>query len=104
VLEALVTARNKGLQSESKVVLAEALEATGNLEGAAKQLEELAAAPKGAPYPQDAALLSLAGVRERQGKTAEAKRVYADLLARYPQSPFAADARQRTSDPAAAGR
>jgi tetratricopeptide (TPR) repeat protein len=97
VLEGLVTSRNKGLAAESQVVLAEALEATGNLDRASKLLEDLAAAPKGAPYPQDAALLLLGGVRERQGKAEDAKRAYADLLARYPQSPFAADARQRTS-------
>jgi TolA-binding protein len=40
-------------------------------------------------------LMLLAGVRERQGKSDDAKRVYADLIARYPQSPFAADAKQR---------
>ena len=97
VLEGLVTTRNKALAAESQVVLAEALEATGNLDRAAKLFEDLAAQPKGAPYPQDAALLHLGGVRERQGKPDDAKRVYADLLARYPQSPFAADARQRTT-------
>lgn len=96
-LEGLVTTRNKGLAAEAQVVLASALEATGNLDRAAKLLEDLAAAPKGAPYPQDAALLLLGGLRERQGKPGDAKRVYADLLARYPQSPFAADARQRTT-------
>jgi TolA-binding protein len=43
-------------------------------------------------------LLLLGGLRERQGKTEDAKRVYADLLARYPQSPFATDAKQRIAD------
>ena len=104
VLQGLAAAGNKGLQAEGKVVLAEALEATGNLDGASKLLEELATAPKGAPYPQAAALLSLGGVRERQGKVDDAKRVYSDLVAQYPQSPFAADARQRTTDLTAAGR
>jgi tetratricopeptide (TPR) repeat protein len=104
VLEGLATARNRGLQAEAKVVLAEALEATGNLDGAAKLLEELAGAAKGAPYPQDAALLLLGGLRERQGKNDDAKRTYADLLARYPQSAFAADARQRTTELTASGR
>ena len=98
VAEELVTSRNKGLQAEAKVVLAEALEATGNFDRAATLLEELAAAPKGSPYPQDAALLLLGGVRERQGRRDDAKRIYEDLLARYPQSPFAADARQRSTD------
>jgi len=104
VLEGLVTASNKALQAEAKVVLAEALEATGNFDRAATLLEELASAPKGAPYPQDAALLLLAGLRERQGKPDDAKRVYDDLIARYPQSPFATDARQRTTELAAQAR
>ena len=103
VLESLGSAGNKGLQAESKAVLAEALEATGNPDGAAKLLEELASAPKGSPYPQAAALLSLGGLRERQGKSGDAKRIYDDLIARYPQSPYAADARQRTTG-SAAGR
>ena len=94
-LEALASGGNKGLDAEAKVVLAEALEASGNPERAATLLQELAAAGKGAAYPQDAALLLLGGVRERQGKKQDAKSVYADLIARYPQSPFAADAKQR---------
>jgi len=96
VLEGLVAGGNKGLDAEAKVMLAEASEATGNPERAAKLLEELASPDKAAVYPQDAALMLLAGVRERQGKPEDAKRAYADLLARYPQSPFAADAKQRT--------
>lgn len=98
VLEALVTGRHRGLEAEARVMLAEALEATGNPERAATLLEGLASAGKGTPYPQDAALLLLGGLRERQGKKDDAKRVYADLLARYPQSPFAPDARQRTTE------
>ena len=95
VLEALVGVSDKGLGAEAKVVLAEASEATGNPERAAKLLEELATAGKGAAYPQDAALMLLGQLRDRQGKTEDAKRAYADLIARYPQSPFAADAKQR---------
>ena len=98
VLEGLVTGRDKGLAAEARVLLAEASEAAGNPERAAKLLEELASPTKGAAYPQDAALLLLGGLRERQGKTEDAKRVYADLLARYPQSPFATDAKQRIAD------
>jgi len=98
VLEGLMTGRDKGLDAEARVMLAEAAEAAGNPERAAKLLEELASPTKGAAYPQDAALLLLGGLRERQGKTEDAKRVYADLLARYPQSPFATDAKQRIAD------
>jgi hypothetical protein len=95
VLEGLTSGSDKGLDAEAKVMLAEASEASGNPERAAKLLEELAAAGKNAAYPQDAALMLLAGLRERQGKVDDAKRVYADLIARYPQSPFAADAKLR---------
>ena len=95
VLEGLVAGRDKALGAEAKVTLAEALEATGNPDRAAKLLEELAAPEKGAAYPQDAALMLLGRLRDRQGKTEDAKRAYADLIARYPQSPFAADAKQR---------
>jgi TolA-binding protein len=95
VLEGLVAGPDKGLGAEAKVMLAEASEANGNPEGAAKLLEELASADKGAAYPQDAALMLLGRLRDRQGKTEDAKRAYSDLIARYPQSPFAADAKQR---------
>lgn len=98
VLEALVSSRDKSLGAEAKVVLAEASEASGNPERAAKLLDELASAAKGASYPQDAALMLLGGLHERQGKTADAKRVYSDLVARYPQSPFAADAKLRIAN------
>jgi tetratricopeptide (TPR) repeat protein len=96
-LEAMASGGNKGLSVEAKVVLAEASEATGNPERAVALLQELASAGKGAVYPQDAALLALGGVRERQGKADDAKKVYAELLARYPQSPFAASAKERTT-------
>jgi hypothetical protein len=95
VLEGLTSGPDKSLAAEAKVVLAEASEASGNPERAAKLLEELAAPDKSPAYPPDAALMLLAGLRERQGKPDDAKRVLADLVARYPQSPFAADAKQR---------
>jgi len=98
VLEGLMTSRNEGLATAAKVSLAEAVETGGNAERAATLLQEVAAPAKGASYPTDAALLLLGGVRDRQGKKDEAKRVYDDLLARFPQSPFAADARQRTGE------
>ena len=98
MLEGLQSGRDKALDAEAKVMLAEALEATGNPDRAAKLLEELAAPTKGAAYPQDAALILLARLRERQGKKEDAKRVYADLIARFPQSPFAADAKLKNAD------
>jgi len=101
VLEDLAKSGNEGLAATAKVSLAEALEASGNAERAATLLQELAAPAKGGAYPQDAALFMLGGLRERQGKKDEAKKIYDDLLSRFPQSPFAADVRQRTGDQAA---
>jgi hypothetical protein len=100
VLEGLLSSRNAALAAEAKVALAEAVESAGNPERAATLLQEVAAPAKGGYYPPDAALLLLAGVRERQGKKDEAKRAYDDLLTRFPQSPFAADVRQKTAAPA----
>ncbi len=99
VLEGLVGVGNETLAAGAKVSLAEAVEATGNPERAATLLQEVASAAKEAHYPPDAALLLLGGVRERQGKPEDAKRIYEDLVARFPQSAFAADARQRTGAP-----
>jgi TolA-binding protein len=44
----------------------------------------------------------LGGLRERQGKKDEAKRVYDDLVARFPQSPYATELKQRAADAAKA--
>jgi tetratricopeptide (TPR) repeat protein len=101
VLEGLTGNANDGLAAGAKVALAEAVEATGNAERAATLLQEVAAPAKGASYPTDAALLLLGNLRERQGKKDEAKRAYDDLLAKFPQSPFAAEARQRAGAQAA---
>jgi len=97
LLEGLVTSRNEALAAEAKIALAEAAESAGNGDRAASLLQEVASPPKGGYYPPDGALLLLGGLRERQGKKDEAKRVYDELLTRFPQSPFAADARERTS-------
>jgi len=96
VLEGLTNNANAGLAASAKVALAGAVEATGNAERAATLLQEVAAPAKGASYPTDAALILLGNLRERQGKKDEAKRTYEDLLARFPQSPFAAEARELT--------
>jgi len=93
VLEGAARASSPRIAAQAKVSLAEAVEAGGDPERAATLLQDVASATDGA-YPQDAALFVLATVRERQGKAAEAKKVYEDLLARFPQSAFAADARQ----------
>jgi hypothetical protein len=97
VLEGLVSSRNEAIAVEAKLALAEAAEAAGNPDRAAGLLQEVASPSKTGYYPPDAALLLLGGLRERQGKKDEAKRVYDDLVARFPQSQFAADARQRAT-------
>ena len=102
VLEGLTGSGNEGLAAAAKVSLAEAAEATGNADRAVTLLQELAAPAKGtAAYPTDSVLFLLGGVRERQGKKDEAKKVYDDLIARFPQSPLAAGARQRMGESAA---
>jgi tetratricopeptide (TPR) repeat protein len=104
VLEQLTTNANEGLAAEAKVSLAEAVEASGNPERAATLLQEVATPAGKASYPADAALLLLASLHERQGKKAEAKKAYDDLIAKFPQSPFAAEARQRVGQPTGTGR
>lgn len=97
VLEGLTSSGSESLAAAAKVSLAEAAEATGNADRAATLLQEVAAAAKPA-YPADAALFMLGSVRERQGKKDEAKRVYDDLIARFPQSPFATDLKARAAE------
>jgi tetratricopeptide (TPR) repeat protein len=96
VLTGLTASGHEAIAAEAKVALAEAVETTGDAERAAGLLQEVATAAKPS-YPQDAALLLLGGLRERQGKKDEAKRVYDDLLAKFPQSAFASDAKQRST-------
>jgi TolA-binding protein len=81
--------------------MAEAASAAKDYDRAATLLQEVATSMSGA-FPPDGALMLLAGVREEEGKNGEAKRVYDDLVARYPQGAFAAEARQRATDLAAA--
>jgi tetratricopeptide (TPR) repeat protein len=98
ILESLAASGNAGLAATAKVALAEAAEAAGNPERAASIYQELSAATKDAAYPPDAALLMLGGVRQRQGKKDEAKKVYDDVVARFPQSPFATEAKARAAE------
>jgi tetratricopeptide (TPR) repeat protein len=100
VLESIASSGNARLAAQAKVSLAEAASAAGDLDRAATLLQDLAQSPAGA-YPPDGALMLLAGVREQQGKKGEAKKTYDDLLARFPQSAFAGEARQRSGDLAA---
>ena len=96
VLQGLVGSGNASIAAEAKVAMAEAAEATGDAERAATLLNEIAMDAKPV-YAQDAALMLLGGVRERQGKKDEARKAYDDLLAKFPQSAFASDAKQRST-------
>lgn len=96
VLEGLTRSGNASVAADAKVAMAEAAEATGDAERAASLLNELATATPPV-YAQDAALMLLGGVRERQGKKDEAKQAYDDLQAKFPQSAFASDAKERST-------
>jgi tetratricopeptide (TPR) repeat protein len=96
VLDGLTKSGNPIIAAEAKIAMAGAAEATGDAERAATLLNEVATAEKPL-YPQDAALMLLGGLRERQGKKDEAKKAYDDLLAKFPQSSFASDAKQRSA-------
>jgi tetratricopeptide (TPR) repeat protein len=101
VLESVASSGNERLAAQAKISMAEAASAAKDYDRAATLLQEVATSMSGA-FPPDGALMLLAGVREEEGKNGEAKRVYDDLVARYPQGAFAAEARQRATDLAAA--
>jgi TolA-binding protein len=97
VLEGVSASSNAALATQAKVALAQALAAGGNTDRAATILNEIAAAPAGI-YPPAAAALALADLRAAQGKKAEAKKGYEDVVSRFPESPFAGQARSRISE------
>jgi tetratricopeptide (TPR) repeat protein len=101
VLESVASSGNARLAPQAKVALAQAAHAAGDTERAATLLQEVAAATDGM-YPPDAALTLLAHMRESQGKKGEAKRIYDDIAARFPNGAFAADARTRSTELGAA--
>jgi TolA-binding protein len=94
VLEGVSSSSNAALATQAKVALAQALAAGGNGDRAATILSELAKAPAGI-YPPAAAALALADLRAAQGKKAEAQKGYEDVVSRFPESPFATQARSR---------
>lgn len=100
VLEAIARSSSPALAAQAKVSLAQALAASGNPDRAATLLAEIAAATDGA-YPADAALAALAELQAKQGKKAEARKTYEEILTRFPQSPFAEEARRETGGGAA---
>ena len=101
VLETLA-AGGTPIAPQAKVALANALAAKGDYDRAVALLQEVAGLT-GAAFPPDAALSMAAALRARQGKNDEARKMYEDLLSRYPQSPLSQDARQRVAELAAGG-
>lgn len=93
VLESVVSAApTPALEAAARAVLANAYESAGEPDKAAETYTQLAADPDGI-YPAEAALMSLASVREGQGKTEEAKQAYRDVLAKFAESAAAAEAK-----------
>jgi len=90
------------IAAQAKVALANALGTKGDYDKASALLQEVASAPA-AGFPPDAALAMLGALRARQGRNDEAQKAYQDLLARFPQSAHATDARQRLTELGAPG-
>lgn len=84
--------QDDALRDSASLVLAQALDAAGQTDRAATVLDELSR-KVGAVVPPDVALLRLGSIRLKQGKTDDARRAWQDVLARYPDSASAADAR-----------
>lgn len=97
VLTTVTSSGNARLAAQAKVSLAEAAVAAGDLERAATTLQEVIASMT-ASYPPDAATMRLARIRESQGKPGDARKLYDELATKYPNSAFAAEARQRSTD------
>ena len=92
VLDAVAhSTTDRRVTNTARALLAQAYEASGNNDGAATVLRELTQDKSG--YPADIALLDLARILRKQGKADEARQTLQDLLARYPQSERATEAR-----------
>ncbi len=92
-LEGVVSkGRNAALVESARWLLAEALVAAGESDKAVALYRKIADEPA-AIYPPDMALLQMGKVLSREGKAAEARQTWEDLLAKYPQSASAAEAR-----------
>jgi TolA-binding protein len=89
--EAARSLDDRRASNSAKALLAQAYEASGSDDRAATVLRELATDKSG--YPADLALLDLARLLRKQGKLDEARQALQDLLARYPQSERAVEAR-----------
>jgi predicted negative regulator of RcsB-dependent stress response len=97
ILDPLSKSGNDRIAAQAKITLAEAAASSGDFDRAASILQDLASSA-GAGYPPDGAMMLLAQLRERQGKPGEAKKIYDDIVAKYANGGFAAEARQRSTD------
>jgi predicted negative regulator of RcsB-dependent stress response len=89
------------LRGTAKALLAEALDAAGNADRAAEVYRGLADVPTPS-FPPELALVRLGEVRARQGRMDDARGAWQDVVARYPESPYAALAGQLLSQPGSA--
>lgn len=79
----------------SRVALAY-LDLTRGAEGALPAFEELLKV-QGTAVPRAQIMLEIAGIHQKQGRAAEARRVYQDLLAEHPEGSWATQAKERLS-------
>jgi len=83
---------DRRLVDTAKAMLARASEAAGDRERAATLWRELAESPE-SYFPPDNALLELARLQARAGKTTEAQATLEEILARFPERAAAREAR-----------
>ncbi len=85
-------ATDRALGDTAKAMLAEAYAKSGDVAKAVETLRALAADPASA-YPPDQALLEAGKLLEAQGKDAEARQAWQDVVSKYPQGAAVAEAR-----------
>ena len=68
--------------------------AAGSADAAVKEFQELLSL-QGVAVPRAQIMMEIAGIHEKQGRVADARRVYQDLLAAHPDGSWAATAKER---------
>lgn len=102
MLEGFVsTEKDEALAEVARAKLASAYAAAGQTDQAVSTWKEIAEKGLGY-YPGDLALLQAGEALYRQGKVAEAREIWQDLVARYPQGPVAEEATKLLSKVAGA--
>lgn len=95
VLESVVgEASERVLADGARVLLAQAYAQAGDLDKATAAYRALAGQTNSS-FPPDMAMLQLSRLLEEHGKTAEARQVLQDIVAKFPQGPAASEARTR---------